>query len=321
MKANILFRPSELGKLMGSARGKSNLEKYEDIKAQFDKVLDEYNALENQETKKAFGLKERMTKYLGQLEALEDSKHLPHLPETCKKQLKAKMIEIKYDRYKEISNKYITKGNDCEEAAITLYSLIKGKLFENNKKRIRNEYLSGEIDLEWRDELNSLYRITDIKNSYSIHSFFDNIDTIKSDNKWQGVGYLALHPTVKSYSIANVLVDNTDDAILLELHRESYKWKGGDTPAWREIEMIKEHIYTKKRFEQFVEMRGCVPLDQQSINAYNSFKELPQDERLIEHTFERNEEDIEKVYNRLDECRKYLEITFDIKHSIDEVNV
>ena len=321
MKANILFRPSELGKLMGSARGKSNLEKYEDIKAKFDKVLDEYNALENQETKKAFGLQERMTKYLTQLEDLEDTKHLPHLSETCKNQLISKMIEIKYDRYSEISNKYIQKGNDCEEAAITLYSLIKGKLFENNKERIKNDYLSGEIDLEWRDELGSLYRITDIKNSYSIHTFFKNIDSIKPDNKWQGVGYLALHPTVKSYSIANVLVDNTDDAILLELQRESYKWRGGDTPAWREIQIVKEHIYTKKRFEQFVEMRGCVPLDQQSINAYNSFKELPQKDRLIEHTFERNEEDIQAVYDRLDECRKYLEIVFNIKHSTDEVNV
>lgn len=294
--------------------GKSNAQKYDEISQMLDKVSEEYNGLKNKETKKATGLKDRIEKYENQLEELKPMKNLPYLSATCKKALRQKMIEIKYRRRKEIESKYTTKGKECEEAGITLYSLIKGKIFENNKDRFCNDYYTGEHDLPWFDKKKVMYRITDIKNSYNIHSFFDNVDTIKDANKWQGVGYMDLHETVKEYSIANVLVDNTEDAILLDLHRESYKWQDGDTPAWRELEIVKEHVYTIDKFEEFVHVRGCNPIDDNSRKVYESFVEMPQEERLIEHTFERDEKDIQAARDRIDDCRLYMEMIFGIKH-------
>lgn len=313
MELNLLFRPSEIHNVMPNGKGKSNLEKYNDILAKIENVEQEFKVLKNKKTKKAMSLLERAHKYCVQLEVLRPVRHLPHLSEGVKKHLRNKMIELKYGRYKEFENKYTTKGKACEEAGITLYSLLKGRVFENNKTRIQNDYFSGEIDIPWFTK-KVMVAITDIKNSYSIHTFFDNLDGIKSANKYQGLGYLDLNPTVKKYHVANVLIDNTADAILLDLHRESYKWEEGDTPAWRELQILKTHVYSQDKFDEFIHMRGCAPVDDKSKEVYNSFVELPREDRLIEHTFERDEDEINAVKKRIDECRLFMEMTYGIKH-------
>ena len=315
IETQILFRPSEVSGLMTNAKGKSNLEKYEELETKIDIVLNEYNELQNKETKKAQGLLDRVIKYRNELKELEPVKHLPNLSEGVKTQLRAKMIEVKYKRFKAfLDNKYTTKGKDCEERAITLYSVLKNKVFENNKTRVRNDYFSGEIDLPWYNENKVMWKITDIKNSYNIHTFYDNLDEVKKGNYWQGVAYMHLHPTVTEYSIANVLVDNTVDAILLDMHRESYRWENGDTPNWREIQILKDHVYTQKSFDEFIEMRGCQPIDEKAVEVYNSFVELPIEDRLIEHTYQRDQSEIERLTSRLNECRLYLELTYNLKH-------
>lgn len=233
---------------------------------------------------------------------------------TCLNHLKSKMIEIKYGRFKEFDNKYVRKGKDCEEDSTTTYALIKNRMFEQSHERMTNDFLSGEYDLGWTNN-RIVEAITDIKTSYNIHTFFDNLDEVKKPNYWQGVGYLHLVPTAQKYHIANVLTDNTDDAILLELHRESYKWEEGDVPTYREIEIIKEHIFTADHFEQFVKNR-CHNLDEEAKRRYESFVEVPLNDRLIEHTFTREEckDDLEALETRIIECREYMAQTWNIKH-------
>lgn len=316
MKTKILFRPSELGDLMTNPRsGKSNLQKLEEAIEKRTDLETKYQETKNKETKAANTLVERIAKLTNEIQELEKVKHVPHLSDTCKKALRKKMIEIKYKRYQDVESKQMTKGKEVEEESIDNYSLIKGKIFKNNKVRIQNEYYSGEIDLPWENERGDVYEITDIKSSYNIHSFFDNHDGIKPKNKWQGVGYLDLYPTAKRYNIANMLTDNTDDAVLLDLHRESYKWQDGDTPTWREVEIIKNHIYTEQRFKEITSLRGCVPTDEKTKQRLESFVEVPLEDRMIEWTFERNEDDIQAARKRMDECRTYMEYKYGITHS------
>lgn len=317
MKTEILFRPSELSKIMASARGKSNREKYDEMVSTLEAKRTEYTELKNKETKKAETIQERIAKLENEIQVAENLKDLPHLSEGTKTHLRKKMIEIKYNRRKEIENKFMTKGKDCEEEAITLYSILKGRVFENNKDRVNNDYYSGEIDLAWRNKKGEITEISDIKNSWDVFTFFDNEDDIKGSNKWQGIAYMDLHPTVEKYHIANVLVDNTHDAILQELYRESYKWKDGETPTWKELEVIKGHVYTQKEFDKFIHLRGCGPTDDKAKKVYESFVEMPAEERLIEHTFTREEieQDLQKARTRIDECRKYLEMTYGLKHT------
>src|SRR5690242_313329 len=50
-------------------------------------------------------------------------------------------------RKDEVSNKYIEKGHEREEDAITLYSRLTKTNFKKNSIRLSNDFTTGEIDL------------------------------------------------------------------------------------------------------------------------------------------------------------------------------
>jgi hypothetical protein len=310
MKKQILFRPSEVYAIMPNAKGKSNLENYDLMLERLHTKQKKYEAMKSKETKGAVKLLEEILNLELKIQEAE-MKLLPNLSQGCKTHLRQKMIEVKFKRYQDVDNKYMTKGRELEEEAITFYSILKGKVFENNKERVTNDYFSGEIDIAWKDE-GKVTRITDIKNSYNVHTFFKNEEDIKKQNYYQGIGYLDLYPTARMFSIANILLNNTPSQVLLDLHRESYKWDEGDTPVWRELQIIKNHIYTKKEFDEFCTMRGGIPVEGKAKEVYDSFVEIPNKDRIIEHSFARNEEEIQAVHKRIDECRLYLQMIYGI---------
>lgn len=310
MKEEILFRPSECDPLLSKPKGKSNREVYDETVERLDKYNAELSGSKNQETQKAIKLRQQIAKYKLKVKEQEQLKDLPHLSDGAKKLLKSKMIEIRWNRRKDIDNKYTTKGKEQEEISVTLYSLIKNRIFKNNKIRVSNDCFTGEIDLPWFDKEKVMIEITDAKSSYDVHTFYDNVDVIKRPNKTQGLGYMDLYPTVKRYNIANLLVNNTNDSILGLLHRESYSWKDGETPQWREIEIIKEHIFDKESFTQFCDLRFFTGLDEEGQKKFNSFIEIPKEERIIEHTFERNESEIDDLKKEIDKARIYMAILY-----------
>ena len=148
-KKEILFRCSSLGKIMTDPRGKSNLQKFNEEKAKFKKYQEEYNGTANKETKTAKKKREQMDKALEKMRELEEVKDEVTLSATCKKELRAIMIDHKYNRRKRIESKYLTKGIECEEAGITLYAKFKHKNYKNNKVRKENDFLTGEYDRDW----------------------------------------------------------------------------------------------------------------------------------------------------------------------------
>jgi hypothetical protein len=323
--SEILFRPSEIHKIMSNPRvKKTNLDRYNETAKKLadalvelgtaKEALKEKSIIISNPDKSISALEYNVDLLTKQLAAQERLKDLPNLSKTCTTFLKRKYIEIMYNRREEIDNKYMKKGRECEEAGIDLYSMIKGKLFVNNKIRVSNSFFTGEIDLPHYDTERIMREITDIKNSYSAHTFIDNLDTVKDSNKYQGLSYMDLHPTVHTYHIANVLVDNTPDAILLDLHRESYKWEEGDVPAWRDIQIVKNHIYTEVKFNEFLKFRNLTGHpDQLAQEQIDSFVEIPAEARLIEHTFERDEVAIQEIKDRIIECREWLRIMFNLE--------
>jgi len=238
------------------------------------------------------------------------------LGETAKTRLTEKAIEIRYGRYKDFSNKYTTKGLAVEEQSITTYSLLKGRFFANNKVRVKNDFFTGEIDLPWIDSNGKTVAITDVKSSYSVHTFWSALKEVNKAYVHQGCGYLDLFPDAEKYHIAHLLVDNTDDAVLNELYRESYKWENGDVPSWRSIEVIKNHIFTSESFDRIIKMHGVHIQSEKDQKAFDSFIEIPIEQRLIEHTFLRSdlESEIQEVKERMAVCREWLFENFNIKH-------
>jgi hypothetical protein len=306
----ILFRPSEVDPLLSKPKGKSNADIYQETTERLAKYEDEYDSLKNKDTKKALKLASDIERYKAIVAEQDQLKDLPHLSVGAMQLCKAKMIEILYGRREQFENKYTTKGKDQEEASITLYSVMKNRVFENNKARVSNDYFTGEIDIPWYDRSKIMVEITDVKTSYSIHTFFANEDTIKRPNRSQGVAYLDLHPTVKKYNIANLLVNNSFDSILSILHRESYSWQDGDIPHWREIQIIKEHIFDQESFEMFCKQRFFTGLDEIAQKEYDSFVEVPIDVRLIEHSFNRDDNEINELKAAVDNARVWMRMMY-----------
>jgi hypothetical protein len=72
-----------------------------------------------------------------------------------------------YGRTKEISSKYLDKGNECEEASISLLQEVEGHrvMYVKNEANMSNEYITGTPDLYTTDE------VIDIKTSWDIFTF------------------------------------------------------------------------------------------------------------------------------------------------------
>ena len=301
----LIFRCHYSGELMTDPRGKSNRQKYDEAAAKLLKYEADYSGMSNKETKAAANKLVAIGKVKDLIATLEPNKDELLLSSTAKKRLRSIMIEAKYKRSKRIKNKYVTKGKDCEEEAITIYSKFKHKNFKNNTERVTSDYLTGEIDL--KDEKKGVVvEVIDIKNRYDIDTLLDKED--EENNKadyWQLTAYGILFPTAERLTIANCLVNNTLDAIQLELRREEFTWIEGVVPQERQVEIIKDNIFDKKTFIKYVSLLVGV-LDENGEEAVKDFVEIPEKERVIEVTQLKNIEAEERLITRLEVCREYM---------------
>lgn len=204
------------------------------------------------------------------------------LSEGTKTHLMDVYVKEKYGRQTDISNKYIQKGNMVEEDAITLYSLLKGEFYQKNESHLSNGFIKGTPDLFVGETIHQAHTIIDIKSSWDIFTFFRVLT--KDLNKlyyWQLQGYMALSGA-KSATLAYCLVNTPE--ILLEDEKRKLFWKLD--AATQESE-----LYQTAAAEIEKAMR---------------YDDIPMGERCIEFHFERNESDIERLYQRVKDCRLYL---------------
>ena len=198
------------------------------------------------------------------------------LSETTKKYLVEVFIQHQYGREKDITNKYITKGLQVEEDSITLYSQYKGRFFKKNESRLFNEYLAGTPDIILDNE------IIDIKSSWDIFSFYNSkTGGLNKDYYWQLQGYMALTGAQKA-KLVYCLVDTPNAIFLRELN--SLKWQMGVNDD------------TDKLFQEAAN----------KLEENMRYSDIPIEERVHEIDIERNDADIDKLYSRINDCRKWI---------------
>lgn len=206
---------------------------------------------------------------------MTDSRTKEPLGETCKKHLLECWIREKYGRTKSIENKYIEKGNLCEEDGITLYSLACKKMFFKNEQYFSNEYIIGTPDIIHEDT------VIDIKNAWSIYTFFENmVVALNKDYVYQVNGYKAIIPC-KVGKIVYTLINTPD--VLIEQEKSKLRYKMGL------IDPEASEVYLK----------ACEEIDKNSI-----FDDIPKEDRYIEFTVP--DMDMDKVYSRVVECKEFL---------------
>jgi len=228
------------------------------------------------------------------------------LAEGVKTHLIDVFVSAKYNRFTEIHGKMLDKGNDVEEDSITIVSRKTKKVFKKNETSLSNEYIKGTPDLFEGVDIHNADAIRDTKSSWDAYTFTRaKYKNLPKSYHWQGQGYMAL--TGAKTCTFDFCLNNTPYHIVEgELRRESYKHKEGNTPNWIELMIIANHTYDQRTFEEYYNLRGCLPVDEDSKYVVAGFVDIPLDERHHMIQIERNDDDIERLYERIRVCREWM---------------
>lgn len=228
------------------------------------------------------------------------------LSETCKTHLIDVYVDNTYNRFQEISVKQFEKGNEVEEDSITIISRLIKTFLRKNEERLKNEFIQGTPDLFIGPEIRKADIIRDAKSSWDAYSFFRAIHKKLNPNYyWQGMGYMDLSGA-KECSIDYCLNNTPYFLVEQELRRESYNHPEGNTPTWIELQMMANMVYDFNTFEKYITKRGLYAIDDNSKYVIAGFVEIPLKERHFAFEFERNDQEIEKMHERVKECRKWM---------------
>lgn len=204
------------------------------------------------------------------------------LSETTKTHLIDVYVQNKYGRQSDITNRYVQKGLMVEEDSITLYSRHKKTFFKKNEKHLHNGFIKGTPDLFTGIEIYNADEILDIKSSWDIYTFFRvHTQALNKMYYWQLQGYMAL-TGARSSKLVYCLI-NTPEILINDEKRKL---------------LYKMNVATEEN-KDF--MAACKELD-----AAMTYDDIPMNEKIIEMEVNRNDDDINKLYSRVELCRDFL---------------
>ena len=217
--------------------------------------------------------KEYLTeKQKDELKKLIEKKDKKELGDTVKNHLLDVYVSKVFGRNSDIHSKFIEKGNEVEELSITLYTNILNKYLKKNEQHFENDFIRGTPDI-----------VTDIiidtKSSWDIFTFAKSTRK-KYEYYWQMQGYMELCDK----EIANVvycLVSTPDSLIEREINKIIYS--GGINLRLDEFRNELNELYKHYRYD-----------------------DIPIEKRFHVESIVRDRQAISKLYNRIGECREYL---------------
>jgi hypothetical protein len=224
---------------------------------------------------KTLSEKEKLTpKQEIKLNDLKYKKANPELPEGAKTYCKQWLKEQVYNRGKYFANKYTDKGNIMEDDSIDFIAkmLDFGMLLKNNRE-FENEFITGTPDIITSE------CVIDAKNSWSFDSFpiLESKPTTK-DYPWQLQGYMDL--TNHNHAKLCYVLSNTPDH-LIDREARIFSIENG----FEELDaVIYKEVYDRLNYD-----------------------EIDDKLRIKTFEFERNQDEINQIYERVKLCRVYIE--------------
>lgn len=211
----------------------------------------------------------------------------------------------KYGRHEEITGKYLDKGNECEEDAITALSRVTKRLFKKNDVRLTNDWITGEPDVFIGESIEKADETIDTKTSWSLHTFLRaKHKPLEKAYYWQGQCYMML-TGAKKHTVAYCLVNGTAKAIMDEKRVLSYSYDIIDTEPQEYVDKCKQieinHIFDLGLFRKhnpFFEFHN-------DVNKWTY--DIPLADRVFTFLVERDEEAIESIKVRCESARKWMD--------------
>ena len=195
------------------------------------------------------------------------------LSQTTKSYIKELVLEHKYGIRKEINSRYLDKGNMVENESIELTERVLDlDLIVKNESYFENEFICGTPDIIMGDT------IIDVKSSWSAHTFpfFLDDELPNKDYYYQLQGYLALTGATKGM-VVYCLINTPEEIVLDEIRRTSWSRHELDVTEETEAEVRQQH----------------------------EFDHIPEANRVKAYHIERNEDVIQAIYERVNECKIY----------------
>ncbi len=218
---------------------------------------------------------------VNELSELERKLNNPEIPDGLQKYLTEYYIQYHYGRTKKLENNYITKGLEVEKMSLNLYDVVcnkLGKTLEENHERFNNEYITGRPDVFKGDV------VLDLKSSWDIYTFYDSMPKVNKTYYWQLQAYMALTGLQKA-ELAYCLIDTP----LALIHDEQRRLQ------WKMNAMDNDPEYVK----------AC-----EEIEFNHQYPDIPKEKRVHVHYIERNDQDIQALYDRVRFCRNWINEKF-----------
>jgi hypothetical protein len=214
----------------------------------------------------------------------------------------------KFNRFEEMHSNILSKGNEVEEDSITMVSLMNKKFFKKNEDRISNGYIMGTPDLFEGPDINNATAIRDTKSAWSVFTFTRHKHKpLPKDYYWQGQGYMEL-TGAKVCHFDFCLINTPYHIVESEIYKQSYKCKDMVMPTWMELQIIANHVYDKKTFDEYIHKRQLLTtnFDYETSMVYAGFVEIPMADRYYSIEIKHNQDDIDRLYKRIELCRQYI---------------
>ncbi len=255
-------------------------------------------------------LTEKMTT---RMKELTEKKKDKTLPKTMQSELRKIHRMETYRRNFPFTNKYVQKGIQQEEEAITnyqIYLMDKGikTLFRKNTERFYNAWLNGEPDLIPTGKITEGW---DTKASWDLSTFPFPSDELDSEYESQNQSYMDLTGAEK-WTTVYCLVNSTEH----QLNNEKMKW----FYAFNQPHEEKEPEQYYKMIEKQKEVERMMVFDWDRFQKqfpYHNFEhteeewkdsgyDIPLGERIIEKVSIYNPEFIMELQGRIKIARDYL---------------
>ena len=207
----------------------------------------------------------------------------PRLSDTCTTYLIEVYAYVKYGKEPTSSNqknRFISKGNLCEEESITLLSLTDRAFYSKNEEHVSNNYLKGTPDIFLGEEIMKANTIWDIKSKWDAVSFLNVIgQPTPPVYDWQLNCYMDI-TGAKEGGIAHTLINTPENIIQNELRKLLYEMDVA-------TDENPEYIKASKRLRNNL-----------------TFDNIPAAQRIYKVPIVKR--DMKPMYNRIKMCRTWL---------------
>ena len=211
------------------------------------------------------------------------------ISETTKKHLCDIYVSRVWGKSKETFTKFTNKGLMVEEDSLTLFSRHQRKFFTKNEVTLANPYIMGTPDVITSD------MVIDIKSSWDAFTFIKTRFDLNKMYYWQLQGYMWLAQKEKAM-LAYCLINTPD--VIVQGEKRKLAWQSGiidDSDA---------------DFQKALE----------EVERNHNFDNLTLSDRVHIVEIERNEQDIERLINRIKDARLWMQENL-FKPEVEQVNM